>query len=551
MPLSITVINPIFTDVNSFAHTVATSIQRDDVSGEVIVQTAGPAGQFPYGVAVFNSAGTLLRSGLVSAGTTVPDTSVPCQFGIAPGGSKILGATPNGVFAEASFFQLNRTTFANTGFVTGWGQGHFLAVSPGEVYAATFGKIYSVANNSVLNTAELANTNAQVFSSDSMLWFGQQGKLLQYSVSGNITATKLNTFTPVNNGANISALSYLPQPNVLVLWYDNGDIYTWDVGSNQILAKVGTFSPATGGFAIQAQLVSANDKADNLQKFYSNYTVGSAGNIYVVTPFNKAVNVYARSLWNGPLWTEALTLYEPTGQNIWANHRSSNDGPFAGLELLPLTNPAPAEPTPPPPVYGAQKRTRAWTFTLDGHTFYVLDLYTEGTFVFDTVSNRWAKFSTQGYGAWNMHQGTMWGKRIVAGDIGTSQVWELDPAAMLDEGFRDITHAVTGALVTRSRTYHAVDAVRVSASAGDLDEVNGATFNLRFSDDQGNTWSPYFSLTLSESDFSGEIAWRSLGSFNAPGRIFELTDSGGLVRIDGCDAFIDDFDNDAPQESQQ
>lgn len=197
-----------------------------------------------------------------------------------------------------------------------------------------------------------------------------------------------------------------------------------------------------------------------------------------------------------------------------------------------------------------QSRSLAWSYVLDGHTFYVLNLGDQGTFVYDMDTAQWCKFETQGYGQWNFLNGTMWQQgRIIGGDSLTDQVWELNPTALLDEGWRDIAHVCTGGLSVRSRTFVGCSALRISASAGLLDEVNGATLNMRFSDDQENTWSDYFTLTLTEADFGGEIAYRSLGSFMAPGRVFELSDSGGLIRIDGVDAMLDGFDND--QQSQE
>ena len=164
--------------------------------------------------------------------------------------------------------------------------------------------------------------------------------------------------------------------------------------------------------------------------------------------------------------------------------------------------------------------------------------------MYDTVTNQWANFYTLGYGQWNMLNGCMWGTRVVAGDAVSEQVWELDPASPLDEGWRDIQHVVTGGIAARSRASISCAAVRVSASFGKLDDVNGATMTLNFSDDWGDTWSDNFTVGLSEGDYGGEIAWRSLGSFMAPGRIFRLTDVGGVIRIDGCDAFLNGFDND-------
>jgi hypothetical protein len=49
-------------------------------------------------------------------------------------------------------------------------------------------------------------------------------------------------------------------------------------------------------------------------------------------------------------------------------------------------------------------------------------------------------------------------------------------------------------------------------------------------------------LPIPEGNTTQEIAWLSLGSFAAPGRIFKVTDSGGFLRIEGADAGIDGFD---------
>lgn len=194
-------------------------------------------------------------------------------------------------------------------------------------------------------------------------------------------------------------------------------------------------------------------------------------------------------------------------------------------------------------------RARCWSFTLDGHTFFVMDLAAEGTFLYDTVTSQWCRFRTYGIDQWNFQNGCQWGNIVVGADLLTDEVWQQVPTKTLDEGWRDIAHAVTGGLTSRSRTYISCDALRLAASIGLLDTLNGATMTLRFSDDQEATWSDPYTIDLIVDDFDGELAWRSLGSFMAPGRIFEITDLGGLIRIDGADAFLNGFDND--QQSQE
>ena len=62
---------------------------------------------------------------------------------------------------------------------------------------------------------------------------------------------------------------------------------------------------------------------------------------------------------------------------------------------------------------------------------------------------------------------------------------------------------------------------------------------MRFSDDEGVTWSNEFSITL-ETDAKQRLEFRSLGAFAEPGRIFRLYDTGGIKFIGRCEADIGD-----------
>jgi hypothetical protein len=190
-------------------------------------------------------------------------------------------------------------------------------------------------------------------------------------------------------------------------------------------------------------------------------------------------------------------------------------------------------------------RRKAWHFDFDGHSFYVLDLGPTGTFLFDMVTGTWCEFSTNGYDSWNMRNGTFWNNRVVAADVVNPIVWALDPDQPLDEEWRSVAHAVTGIVNLRNRKARRQDALRLTASPGNLGEASGATISMRFSDDMGHTWSDYFTLTLTD-DPVQELAWRSLGPIEAPGRVFEISDTSGPIRIDGCDAEIEGVANPQP-----
>lgn len=241
-------------------------------------------------------------------------------------------------------------------------------------------------------------------------------------------------------------------------------------------------------------------------------------------------------MWYGD-WSEGATHpnYLGTFCLVQGNHSGTNMGWRYWPDGTPNPEPAYAE--------AVYSRKRAWSFVLDGHTFYVLDLGSQGTWAYDKSTNQWAQFITKGYAQWNFANGCMWGQRIVAGDMLTTDVWEMQPGALFDNGAKEITHVVTGGVATRNRIYHSVDSFFLACSVGQLQDAGAAAkVTLSFSDDQGKTWTSMDTYTLTQGDFSGEIAWRSLGSFAAPGRIFKITDTGGFLRIDGADAGIDGFD---------
>jgi hypothetical protein len=202
-------------------------------------------------------------------------------------------------------------------------------------------------------------------------------------------------------------------------------------------------------------------------------------------------------------------------------------------------------------VYGegnaVSTRQRAWGFVLDGHPFYVLDLGQEGTFVYDLSTQQWSEFKTQGYTGWNMKSGTMWDvpNRILGADSTNPYVWELDPDETLDEGFRDIIHEVTGKIQRRSRNFVSMSALRLGVSLGKTLSSAASDLKLRFSDDDGNTWSDYYTFSITPGDYTQDVTFDSLGAFMSPGRVLEISDTGGPLTIFTCDAHLDSFDGDS------
>lgn len=182
--------------------------------------------------------------------------------------------------------------------------------------------------------------------------------------------------------------------------------------------------------------------------------------------------------------------------------------------------------------------TRAWGFELDSHSFYVMRLGQQGTFVFDLLTMQWSQWQTQGFEIWNaVHGIPKWDGIIFAGDIEDGKLWKIDPDATLDEDTKPITRTVTGILPNRERAPQRLMELRVSGSVG-APYLDGAGVSLTWSDDQGQTYSSPITVNLVDGDNEQVIRFRSLGRFDSPLRIFDITDVGGLVRINGADVEI-------------
>lgn len=379
--------------------------------------------------------------------------------------------------------------------------------------------------------------------------------LYEYIVGDNVDKRTLRSISPAQIDATWTNFSAISTPG-----FDKSDggvlafFSTLDVVTNTIyLAK---FARADG--ALMWTLPIADTPAPSIDlpqcningtlEFFTRELVGTS----FVTRVDLSTGAATTTAWNRGLAAFGGQVFDYLTGSITGNtDYTASTGPiptYLGDYLAAHSNVIPTNrwgriysgapypnDNPSPSPTGTQRRV-AWSFVLDGHTFYVLDLGTEGTFAWDDISKHWSSFTTSNTTPqWNMAGGCMWGDRIVAGDLTSGVVWELDPNAVQDNGALDILHAATGFITRRSRNYMGVGAVRVAASVGQIQDSAGATMRLRFSDDQEKTWSAYYDVALTQGDYSGEIAYRGLGSFAAPGRVFELSDTSGLIRIDGCD----------------
>lgn len=186
-----------------------------------------------------------------------------------------------------------------------------------------------------------------------------------------------------------------------------------------------------------------------------------------------------------------------------------------------------------------QASLRAWTFSQNGHDFYVLKLGDQCTLIYDLTTEQWSTWNTEDLAFWRAQIGTNWRSSSYAGDDNHGIIWELVMDQGVDEDpvtaeTQPFTRRVTGGLPQKLRNTSPVGSVFLTCAVGSP-EYTGATITLRTSDDLGESWSDFDTLTANVSDFSQEFQWRSLGLIKAPGKLFEIVDNGATVRIDSLD----------------
>lgn len=197
-----------------------------------------------------------------------------------------------------------------------------------------------------------------------------------------------------------------------------------------------------------------------------------------------------------------------------------------------------------------EPNVRAWTFTQDGHDFYVLRLGSSETLVFDTYSQQWSVYGTGEGDPWRAYTGRNWqgGRRlsplwsdVIVGDDGNGSLYFLSPdddydddPLVGDETPRAFTRQVTGQVIIKPGYISApCFGVQLYGSIGSgSDTLN---VNLKISDDRGFTYDDMGDIALDSLDYNARANWLSLGSMVAPGRLFRITDAGALKRVDSLE----------------
>lgn len=176
-----------------------------------------------------------------------------------------------------------------------------------------------------------------------------------------------------------------------------------------------------------------------------------------------------------------------------------------------------------------QSSFKAWSFRMSGHAYYVLTTPTITT-TYDFTMQKWYRWSSYERDYWRPVTGAQIGAVVTCGDIESPQQWQLGFDTYNDAG-EPLISEVTGTVDVIGAPIGCFSvALRTVVGFG-----NGP-LELKWSDDQGRSWSPWRQMPLGTlGNYGRDIVARSLGTMRRPGRTFLFRWSGDSpFRIDYC-----------------
>ena len=178
---------------------------------------------------------------------------------------------------------------------------------------------------------------------------------------------------------------------------------------------------------------------------------------------------------------------------------------------------------------------RAWTIPQDDHDFWFLQLGGDhGTLIWDRSTKQFSMWRSPEYPFFRGSDGLAWEGWNVCCDPLTGKIFKIDPENRLDYGETPVESITIGMVPARLREVLPCYAVELTVSDAEP-AADGTGIQVRISDDGGRT---FFNLGALVGEAYGDstlFRWYSAGQIAAPGRIFEITDTGYARRIDSLE----------------
>ena len=181
-----------------------------------------------------------------------------------------------------------------------------------------------------------------------------------------------------------------------------------------------------------------------------------------------------------------------------------------------------------------------WSYSQDGHKFVGLRTKADGTYVYDIATGLWAERDTRGRDAYRVTHCVERDNAVIAADGAANALYTIDPAERKD-GTQNIISKATAYIPARRRQHCFSFTVDCTKGRGDNDTPDPQIM-LRYSDDQGQTWSAERLRSLGATgEYTASVTWRQLGQIKPPGRIFEISVS-DPVKVAVYGARMNDID---------
>lgn len=178
----------------------------------------------------------------------------------------------------------------------------------------------------------------------------------------------------------------------------------------------------------------------------------------------------------------------------------------------------------------------AFPYDIDGHVFYGIHIRGRGTFVYDLMTSQWTEWRTADFPFWNAQFHVRWNDKYYASTMFGNALNIVNPESIFDDSFRTNTFISTGRLESQERGFISNPEVQLFGSIG----RRGGNVNLRYSDDEGSTWSANQTVSTVPGVRNANVMFYDLGSVTSPGRVYQIQDEGSLRRIQTLQVLLGD-----------
>jgi hypothetical protein len=176
----------------------------------------------------------------------------------------------------------------------------------------------------------------------------------------------------------------------------------------------------------------------------------------------------------------------------------------------------------------ALSQITALNYNLENHVLYVLNLTPiNESYAYDCQTKEWSAWGSQNTiqaepAAYLAASSCGQGSTIYFGSAQDGRVWTANPSSRFD-GDTPIRTVVSGAIwLDGNRMLCANVMLQCSRGVGNPETPNPLIL-MRYSDDEGDTWSSWLEHSLgSRGRTTYKAVWRGLGTMQSPGRLFEF-----------------------------